>query len=176
MHTLAPSPALPLPLPQLRLKRDVVAALITGQLAGLIMAGVLIGVFIALGKPFYLPVQVIGSFVFGDTALFGFHAPAFITGLLLHQAGPALVWAALFGLVINKWDFNAVNLLGLGLALGVLSEVVDVKWVMPKAMTLLHGHDLWTANVPDVWSWAAHLVFGLSFVLFPAVRARVPLN
>ena len=42
---------------------------------------------------------------------------------------------------------------------------------LPEAA--LHGHDLWAEEVPAFWSWAAHVVFGLSLVVFTRVRARL---
>jgi hypothetical protein len=36
-------------------------------------------------------------------------------------------------------------------------------------MRSLHGRDIWAAEVPAFWSWAAHLVFGLSLALFAVV-------
>jgi hypothetical protein len=40
-------------------------------------------------------------------------------------------------------------------------------------MKALHGRDIWAAEVPAFWSWAAHLVFGLSLgLVFTSVRRR----
>lgn len=75
---------------------QIIAALITSQVAGLIMAVVVMAVFtIFLGKGPLYPVQVIGSIVFGEAALVGFHFGAFLTGLVAHQA-LALVWGVVF--------------------------------------------------------------------------------
>ena len=57
--------------------RPILGGIITGQIAGLIMAVVVMLVFtIFLGKGPLYPVQVIGSTVYGDKALHGFHAGA----------------------------------------------------------------------------------------------------
>lgn len=42
---------------------------------------------------------------------------------------------------------------------------------LPVVMRALHGHDICAENVPAHWSWAAHLVFGLSFALYPRTAA-----
>src|SRR5204862_8194162 len=100
------------------LRDDFTAAIIAGQISGLIMAVVVMLVFtLFLGKGPLYPVQVIGSVIFGDAALIGFHLPAFMTGLVLHQAGPALFWAIAFGLIVSKLEIRD----GLGLiAIGAL--------------------------------------------------------
>jgi hypothetical protein len=154
-----------------RLSRDMLAAIITGQIAGLIMAVVVMLVFtIFLGKGPLYPVQVIGSVVFGDSALVGFHLPAFITGLILHQGGPALLWAIAFGLLLRSFEIrDGLGVIAIGALVGLLSQLVDVLLVLPPVMKALHGHDIWAEQVPAFWSWAAHLVYGLGLALFPWV-------
>src|SRR3954465_1620580 len=84
--------------------KTMVAGIITGQAAGLVMAVVVMAVFtVFLGKGPLYPVQVIGSFVFGDAALIGFHLPAFLAGLILHQLGPALFWGVVLALVLHRF-------------------------------------------------------------------------
>jgi hypothetical protein len=152
--------------------RDVLAGALAGQIAGLVMAVVVMAVFtIFLGKGPLYPVQVIGSFVFGDRALDGFQLPALLTGLLLHQLGPSLVWGIAFGLLVNRLNVRAgSNLIALAVAVGLASQVIDVVVFMPIAMNALHGHDIWAEQVPAFWSWAAHLVFGLGLLSFRWVR------
>jgi hypothetical protein len=154
------------------LKRSVAAGALAGQIAGLIMAVVMMAVFtIFLGKNPLYPVQVIGSFIFGDAAIQGFHLSALIAGLLLHQLGPALFWGVLFGGAAHALRVSrGGKLLALGAATGLLSQIVDV---LPVAMNALHGHDIWAEQVPSFWSWAAHLVFGLALAVYPWVHARL---
>jgi hypothetical protein len=154
---------------------ELVPAIITGQIAGLIMAVVVMLVFVAfLGKGPLYPVQVIGSLLFGDAALRGIHVGAVIAGLLLHQGGPALFWSIVFGLAVHAWRIEGVaRLAALGVAVGVASQLVDVNLVLPPIMRALHGHDIWAAEVPAFWSWAAHVVYGLALgLLFTSVRRR----
>src|SRR5512140_2837620 len=76
---------------------DLATGVLAGQIAGLVMAVVVMLVFtLFLGKGPLYPVQVIGSFIYGDAALHGLNVPALIAGLLLHQLGPALFWGAVF--------------------------------------------------------------------------------
>ncbi len=157
------------------LRRDLAAGILTGQIAGLVMAVVVMLVFtVFLGKGPLYPVQVIGAFVFGDPALVGFHLPALLTGLVLHQLGPALFWSIAFTLILRRFDLrHGAGVLALGAACGLASQIVDVNLVLPAAMGALHGHDIWAEQVPAFWSWAAHLVFGLSLALFPRISARL---
>jgi hypothetical protein len=156
------------------LRRDVLTAVVTGQLAGLIMAAVMMIVFTLLGKGPLFPVQVIGSVVFGDVALQGLHVPALLTGLVVHQLGAALLWSVGFGFVLHALDARrGIALVALAVATGLLSQIVDVNLAMPTVMNALHGHDIWAEQVPALWSWAAHLVFGLGLASFPWVQDRL---
>lgn len=155
------------------LRRELSAAIITGQIAGLVMAVVVMVVFTLLGKGPLFPVQVIGSIAFGDAALTGFHLPALLTGLVVHQSA-ALAWSLVYALVVSRTGARTIGAAAAaGLAVGVASQLVDVNLFMPPIMRALHGHDLWAENVPAHWSWAAHLVFGLTFAIYPAVISRL---
>lgn len=157
------------------LGRDIWHGILAGQVAGLIMAVVMMAVFtVFLGKGPLYPVQVIGSAVYGDAALQGFHVGAFIAGLLLHQLGPPLVWGSIFGLTVNKLDARRGGaLVATAVIIGLASQVVDVNLILPPVMTALHGHNIWAEQVPAFWSWAAHLVFGLGLLVFPKIANRL---
>lgn len=154
---------------------DLVPAIITGQIAGLIMAVVVMAVFtIFLGKGPLHPVQVIGSLIFGEPALHGFHLGAFIAGLVLHQGGPALFWSLVFGWTLHTLHVEGgVKLAAIGVGVGVASQLIDVNLLLPPVMRALHGRDLWAAEVPAFWSWAAHVVYGLALCTYPLVRRRL---
>ena len=155
--------------------RYLAAGAIAGQISGLIMAVVMMAVFtIFLGKGPLYPVQVIGSFVFGDAALQGFHLPALLAGLVLHQAGPSLLWGLVFGGVLYALDLRrGASVVLVGAIIGLASQAVDVNLVIPAAMKVLHGHDIWAEQVPAFWSWAVHLVFGLGLAVFPWVHGKI---
>jgi hypothetical protein len=162
------------PLAVSRQRESLVPGIIAGQAAGLIMAVVVMFVFaVFLGKSPLHPVQVIGSTLFGQSALQGFHFGALIAGLILHQAGPSLLWGAIFGVLASKLDVRTTqSALALGLGIGVLS-MVGPYVLIPFVMKTLQGVDFWNQEVPMAWDWAAHLVFGASFVLYPMFRKPV---
>src|SRR4051794_33351175 len=90
--------------------RPVLSGVITGQIAGLIMAVVVMAVFtIFLGKSPLYPVQVIGSPVFGESALQGFNLGALLMGLVLHQLGPSLLWGSVFGVLAKKLSVHSTT-------------------------------------------------------------------
>lgn len=155
--------------------RQLMAGALSGQIAGLIMAVVMMAVFtLFLGKGPLYPVQVIGSFIYGDAAIQGFNLKALLAGLLLHQGGPSLLWGLVFGGAIYALDLRwGATLVLLGVAVGLISQLIDVNLVVPIAMRALHGHDLWAEQVPAFWSWAAHLVFGLGLAVFPWVDGKL---
>src|SRR3954468_17305540 len=85
--------------------RSMISGIVTGQIAGLIMAVVVMIVFtVFLGKNPLFPVQVIGSTLFGAEALNGIHIGAVLAGLVLHQFGPSLLWGVLFGFLAKKFS------------------------------------------------------------------------
>ncbi|WP_374028902.1 hypothetical protein [Bdellovibrio bacteriovorus] len=150
--------------------RPLLTGVITGQIAGLIMAVVVMLVFtLFLGKNPLYPVQVIGSMLFGEAALQGFHVGAFFAGLILHQLGPSLLWGVVYGVLAKKFSpQTTASALYLGLGVGVIS-MVGPYILIPTLMNALHGVDIWNREVPMFWDWAAHLVFGASFALYPTV-------
>ncbi|MGZ3729226.1 MAG: hypothetical protein ACXVCG_08370 [Bdellovibrionota bacterium] len=154
--------------------RPILNGIVTGQIAGLIMAVVVMLVFtVVFGKSPLYPVQVIGSMVFGEAALPNFNLRAVLAGLALHQGGPSLLWGALFGILATKVDISSTaTALGFGLALGVVS-MTGPYLLIPALMHALHGVDIWNREVPMFWDWAAHLVFGASFALYPLVRQKL---
>jgi hypothetical protein len=145
------------------------ASLITSVAAGLIMAVVMMLVFtLFLGKGPLYPVQVIGSVAFGEAALNGFQPGAFLTGLVAHMV-VALVWGLAFALVASRMPLTtAWKAAAAGVAVAVVS-MIDVYVFVPAVMTGLHGTDIWNREVPIGWDWAAHLVYGLSYGLYPLV-------
>lgn len=155
-------------------EKPMLISIITGQAAGLIMAVVVMIVFaVFLGKSPLYPVQVIGSIVFGEAALPSFHLGAFLAGLVLHQLGPALLWGFIFGILVKQLSVETTTqALKLGIGIGILS-MVGPYLLIPFLMKALHGVDIWNREVPMFWDWAAHIVFGASFALYPFVRTAI---
>jgi hypothetical protein len=154
--------------------KEILGGIITGQIAGLIMAAVVVLVFtLFLGTAPLFPVQVIGSMALGKSALEGFNFAAVLVGVVLHQAGPSLLWGTLFGLIASaKKIEDSKRSLYLGLIIGVIS-MVGPYLLIPTLMNAFHGADYWNQNVPMFWDWAAHIVFGAAFVLYPKVLAKM---
>jgi hypothetical protein len=159
---------------QTRTSGQMIASIVTGQIAGLIMAVVVMIVFMVfLGKNPLFPVQVIGSTVFGAAALQGIHVGAILAGLVLHQLGPSLLWGVVFGFIAKKMDVESTgSALKIGLLVGAVS-MLGPYVLIPAIMNTLHGVDFWNQEVPMFWDWAAHLVFGASFALYPKIRSKV---
>lgn len=155
-------------------ERPLLSGIVTGQLAGLIMAVVVMIVFgLFLGKSPLYPVQVIGSALLGESALQGTNILAILAGLILHQAGPSLLWGAIFGVLASKIEINSTKTAAaLGLIIGVIA-MVGPYVLIPNLMIAMHGVDIWNREVPMFWDWAAHLVFGLSFALYPMVQSKL---
>jgi MFS family permease len=151
----------------------LVSGVISGQIAGLIMAVVVMIVFTILGKGPLYPVQVIGSMALGASALEGTNLLAVVAGLILHQLGPSLLWGVIYGLIATKVSIETkMQALALGLGVGVISMVGPYA-LIPFLMNALHGADYWNQNVPMFWDWAAHIVFGVSFVIYPLIKNKL---
>lgn len=157
--------------------KSFLSGIITGQLAGLIMAVVVMIVFaVFLGKSPLFPVQLIGSAFVGESALHGFHPGAVLVGLVLHQLGPSLLWGSLFGFIASKRGIENMNeALVLGLIIGVVS-MLGPYLLIPLVMKTLQGVDFWNQEVPMFWDWAAHIVFGASFVFYPKIQVMLNKN
>lgn len=155
-------------------QRTLIAGIATGQAAGLIMAVVVMIVFaVFLGKNPLYPVQVIGSTLLGESAMQGTNFGAILAGLILHQLGPSLLWGFIFGVLASKLSVETTkSALTLGLAVGVIS-MVGPYLLIPAVMKTLHGVDFWNREVPLFWDWAAHIVFGASFALYPKIKAKL---
>lgn len=157
------------------LAQDLASGGVSGQVAGVVMLVFMMGMFqLVMHKPVTVPLQVIGSVVFGDAALRGLHVPAVITGLLIHQLGPCLFWGLVFGLVAHALDIRSgASVVVVGIGVGLLAHVLDVNILLPATFQTLHGHNIWAEQVQPFWSWMAHLVFGLGLSVFTAVHARL---
>lgn len=155
-------------------EKTLLSGIVTGQAAGLIMAVVVMIVFtVFLGKNPLYPVQVIGSTLLGESAMQGFNFKAILAGLVLHQLGPSLLWGVVFGLLARKFSVHTTNeSLKLGLGIGIVS-MVGPYLLIPFVMNTLHGTDFWNREVPMIWDWAAHIVFGASFVLYPMIQSKL---
>lgn len=150
--------------------KPILSGLINGVIAGLVMAVVMMLVFaLVVGTSPLYPVQVIGATIYGEEGLVGLHVPALLSGLVIHMI-ISIVWGIIFGLVAISFNIvTAGKALVFGILLGVVS-MIDVHFLVPRFMQWLGRTDIWNREVPMFWDWAAHIVFGASFVVYPAVN------
>jgi len=148
-------------------------SIVTGQIAGLIMAVAVMAVFTVLGKGPLYPVQVIGSLALGESALVGTNFLAILAGLVLHQLGPSLMWGVIFYLLTPKKEkLSTTKALTFGAVISVIS-MAGPYILIPFLMNLFHGVDIWNREVPMFWDWIAHIIFGLSFILYPKIQEKL---
>jgi hypothetical protein len=154
-------------------KKAFLSSIVTGQIAGLVMAVAMMAVFaLVYGKNPLFPVQVIGSTLLGEGALLGFNFKAVLVGLVLHQLGPTLLWSIVFGVIASKVDLSIPKAALLaGFILGIVTMVGPYVFI-PSVFHSLQGVDIWNREVPIFWDWAAHIIFGLSFVLYPTILKK----
>jgi hypothetical protein len=69
---------------------------------------------------------------------------------------------------------STLQALAVGIGVGILA-MVGPYVLMPALFKTLHGVDIWNREVPIFWDWAAHIVFGASFCLFPMVMRKLDL-
>lgn len=160
--------------------RDVLAAVATGQFAGLGMLAAMMAGSVLQGLPVLQPIRSIGSILYPTGDLQGGSSPLFL-GLVVHQLGFSLSWSLAYAALVrfadrrHIWNLIAIGLGGvwgaaaLGPLVGMASQVVDVllamQWVAPG--------EAWTHTFLGLWSWVYHLVFGLGLAAFPFVRRRL---
>ncbi|MFL5320240.1 MAG: hypothetical protein ACJ790_11335 [Myxococcaceae bacterium] len=145
------------------------SSLAAGQLAGIVMAVVMVAVYaLILGEHPLYPVQVIASILLGHDALVHRTAGVLLTGVLFHQLVPCLLWSvAYFACVMFarlRMDLN--RSLMLGFLIGLISEIIDVYLIAPVLLRMTAGENLWMMHVPRFWDWAAHAVYGLALGFF----------
>jgi hypothetical protein len=150
-------------------KTEMLAGVYTGQIAGLIMAAVMMLVFSFSSYGPLFPLQVIGSLAIGDGALSHNNLTAVVVGLILHQLTTSLIWGLVFAAAAAHLDiYKKSEALMLGLGVGILA-LVGPYFFVPYLMNGLHGFDFWNHFIPKPWGLAYHLIFGASFILYPTV-------
>ena len=140
-----------------------------GQLAGLVMVSAMVlAAALWPGVGALRPLQVIASLVLGRAALDTHALSALAVGVFVHLSGPTYFWSRMFGLVVGyaRHPLSWGRCLALGVAFGIVAELVDVRLLLPAAQKAINGADLWRETVPVWWDWAAHLVFGIALGLW----------
>jgi hypothetical protein len=153
------------------------AALIAGQVAGLLFVlCLMVTLALTAGRPLLFPLHVIGALVLGPGALEHPTAGTALVGLLFNQLVPSLAWSAIYGLVAAtaKERLNLNHALMLGFIMGGFAVVVGVYLVLPPFQKAITGANVWGPNIPKLWDWVAHGVYGLSLGgLFWLLRNRL---
>lgn len=148
---------------------DVLAALVTGQLAGFVMlAATMIAHPLFLDAPAIQPLQVIATIASGAPGLRDDPA-APLLGFVVHQFVLTVAWSLVFAALLRISRLRTgAGVVAVGLIVGFVSHAVDVDWLLAP----LRQAD-WSGELLGVGSWFWHLLFGLGLGLFPWVRGRV---
>lgn len=153
--------------------RRVLTCFWAGQLAGLVFLGVWVIAYLGFlsSEPFDWPIRVVASFILGEAAITSPTALTYVLGILVNQLLPALFWSMAYAWVVMSPRFvvRMSTCVGLGLFIGLAAMWIDVFFLIPPLMGILHDHDLWWVYLPRAWDWIAHIAYGISLGWFFAV-------
>lgn len=161
--------------------RRVLAAAVAGQIAGLIFLAFWVLAYLAFRteEPFDWPVRMIASLVLGEAAVEAPAALTWVVGLLVNQLLPALAWSMAFAWIAMspRFTIRLSTCVTLGLVIGLAAMMVDVFFLIPPVLSVLHDRDFWWDYTPRPWDWAAHIAYGMSLgwffvVLQPRIEGR----
>jgi hypothetical protein len=158
-----------------RFSASLVSSVIASMVGAALMTIVLTVAFMRYeARPVYYPLQIIGTFLFGDLALKAPRWEIYPTAAAL-LFGVCAVWGIVYAFAATQLrvDKSVGGSVVLGLIIGLASQIVDVELITPTVMNRLWGNNLWAENVPPIFSWLGHIIFGLSFVVFPFVFRRL---
>jgi hypothetical protein len=155
--------------PRVTLAHTLGSGLLAGEVAGLVMAGSMMAIYsFVLEKSPFLPLQIIGTAVYGSAPTEAVDPLGFVAGLAVHQLVPALVWGLIFGALVSALrPSRSWSLMFLGLGTGALAQIVDVYILLPHAKSAFAGVQAWATDVHPLTSWLVHLVYGLALSFFP---------
>ncbi len=154
-----------------RFAASLVSSFVAALLGGVLMALVMVVAYVAFRHTDVLyPLRPIGAFLYGDRMLTSPTAAMYVAAAAFHF-GVCAIWGIVFAFAATllRVDKSYGGALALGVVIGLAAEIIDVNLVAPALMRSLWGDDLWSATVPPLWSWLGHIVFGLSFVVMPAM-------
>lgn len=80
----------------------------------------------------------------------------------MHQLGPVVLWARLYGLLLGfRSTPPSLSLsLAVGLLVGLIALLLDVFLLLPPVLSQMHGANVWAENVPRGMAAIAHAVYG----------------
>jgi hypothetical protein len=158
-----------------RFSASLVSSFITAMIGGVVMAIVMVVAFVAFQhtSPLF-PLRAVGTFLYGDLMLVAPTTTMYLAAAAFHL-GVCAVWGIIFAFAATllRVDLAVGGSLALGIIIGLGSHLIDVNMVAPALMQSLWGHDLWTATVPPLYGWLAHVAFGLCFALTPLIFRKL---
>jgi hypothetical protein len=145
------------------------AGILAGEVAGIAMAVAMVATFgFALGRSPFQPFEAIGATMLATAVSAPAPLGASALGFFVHQLVPSLGWGMVYGLlVVFAQPRTAKALLFLGLATGILAQVVDVYMLAPWLTDAGVLVDHWSRAVHPFWSWIFHLAFGVGLSVYP---------
>jgi len=154
-------------------------AAIAGQVAGAAMVLCLVAAYrFLLGTDWGFPLRLFAALVLGAEAFERPDLRTLLVGFLVHQLGPVVLWARLFGLVLGfrKAPPTMVLSLAVGFVVAFVALAIDVHLLLPPVLSMMHGANIWAENVPRAVAWVAHLVYGGVLGAAYGMLARMPVG
>jgi|GEM_PF-1242337 len=158
--------------------RKVLACFWAGQLAGLAFLAFWVLVYLAFrrDRSFEYPIRIIATFWLGEGAIERPNALTYVFGVLINQAIPAFAWSMVYAWIVMspRFPIRMSTCMTLGFVIGLAAMWIDVYFLVPPVMTVLHDKDYWWAALPRTWDWLAHIAYGLTLGWFYlALRPRI---
>src|SRR5690606_21439154 len=120
-----------------------------------------------LGTDWGFPLRLFAALVLGAEAFERPDLRTLLVGFLVHQLGPVVLWARLFGLVLGFRKAPPTM---------VVALAIDVHLLLPPVLSMMHGANIWAENVPRAVAWVAHLVYGGVLGAAYGMLARMPVG
>ncbi|MDB4971036.1 MAG: hypothetical protein JWN44_6725 [Myxococcales bacterium] len=154
-----------------RISATLLSSFLAAMVGGAVMAVVMIVAFTVFQRTDLLfALRPIGAYLFGDAILLG-PTPMMYVGAVAFHFGICALWGFLFAIAASvlRVERSTGGAVLLGVIIGLASQIIDINLVTPPLLFGLWGHDIWTEMVPPLYSWLAHVAFGLSFAVAPAL-------
>lgn len=154
-----------------RWSASLLAAVSASQVGAVLLVAFLCAYNVVVFRaPLLSPLQIYGSYRYGDAALIQLHAGGYAWAFAFVM-GTCALWGLVYGLLATalRVDKDRWAPIALGVIVGLAAQIVDINLVTPRIMQALWGHDMFAENMRPVSSWVGHVLFGLGFAAFPAL-------